>query len=81
MKKLECIIRPHKLEEVREALVAVDVHGMTVMEVQGFGRQRGHTEHYRGAHAASRGRCGFACYASRGSRGGGRLGGLAEEFV
>jgi hypothetical protein len=39
------------------------------------------TEHYRGAHAASRARCGFSCYASRGSRGGGRLGGLAEEFV
>jgi len=39
------------------------------------------TEHYRGAHAASRGQCGFSCYASRGSRGGGRLGGLAEEFI
>jgi hypothetical protein len=39
------------------------------------------TEHYRGAHAASRGQCGFSCYASRGSRGGGRLGGLAEEFL
>ncbi len=48
MKKLECIIRPHKLEEVREALDKVDVHGMTVTEVQGFGRQKGHTEHYRG---------------------------------
>jgi hypothetical protein len=39
------------------------------------------TEHYRGAHAASRTQCGFSCYASRGSRGGGRLGGLAEEFL
>ena len=39
------------------------------------------TEHYRGAHAASRAQCGFSCYASRGNRGGGRLGGLAEEFV
>lgn len=48
MKKLECIIRPHKLEEVREALSKVDVHGMTVSDVRGFGRQKGHTEHYRG---------------------------------
>ena len=48
MKKLECIIRPHKLEEVREALDKLDVHGMTVTEVRGFGRQKGHTEHYRG---------------------------------
>ncbi|MBI2815720.1 MAG: P-II family nitrogen regulator [Acidobacteria bacterium] len=48
MKKLECIIRPHKLDEVREALDRLDVHGMTVMEVQGYGRQKGHTEHYRG---------------------------------
>jgi nitrogen regulatory protein P-II 1 len=48
MKKLECIIRPHKLEEVREALDKVDVHGMTVTEVRGFGRQKGHAEHYRG---------------------------------
>jgi len=49
MKKVECIVRPHKLEEVREALLTVDVHGMTVSEVQGFGRQKGQTEHYRGA--------------------------------
>jgi len=49
MKKLECIIRPHKLQEVRGALDRLDVHGMTVMEVQGFGRQKGHTERYRGA--------------------------------
>ncbi len=48
MKKLECVIRPHKLEEVREALDKVDVHGMTVAEVRGFGRQKGHAEHYRG---------------------------------
>lgn len=48
MKKLECIIRPHKVAEVREALEKLDVHGMTVTEVRGFGRQRGHTEHYRG---------------------------------
>ncbi|OFV93420.1 MAG: transcriptional regulator [Acidobacteria bacterium RIFCSPLOWO2_02_FULL_61_28] len=48
MKKLECIIRPHKLEEVRDALDKMDVHGMTVTEVRGFGRQKGHTEHYRG---------------------------------
>ncbi|MBI4459629.1 MAG: P-II family nitrogen regulator, partial [Acidobacteria bacterium] len=42
------IIRPHKLEEVREVLDKVDVHGMTVTEVRGFGRQKGHAEHYRG---------------------------------
>jgi len=49
MKKLECIIRPHKLEEVRDALDKMDVHGMTVTEVRGFGRQAGQTEVYRGA--------------------------------
>ena len=49
MKKLECIIRPNKLEEVREALEKGGVQGMTVMEVQGYGRQLGHTEHYRGS--------------------------------
>src|SRR5262249_21736458 len=48
MKKLECIIRAHKLEEVRAALDSADVHGMTVTEVRGYGRQKGHTEHYRG---------------------------------
>jgi nitrogen regulatory protein P-II 1 len=48
MKKLECIIRAHKLEEVRDALDKADVHGMTVTEVRGYGRQKGHTEHYRG---------------------------------
>jgi nitrogen regulatory protein P-II 1 len=49
MKKLECVIRPNKLEEVKEALERVGVQGMTVMEVQGHGRQGGHTEHYRGS--------------------------------
>jgi nitrogen regulatory protein P-II 1 len=49
MKKVEAIIRHHKLEEVRDALVAAGFHGMTVTEVRGFGRQKGHTEIYRGA--------------------------------
>jgi len=49
MKKLECIIRPFKLEEVREALTEVGVRGMTISEVRGFGRSRGHTELYRGS--------------------------------
>lgn len=49
MKKLECIIRPFKLNEVREALMEVGVQGMTVSEVRGFGRQRGHKEIYRGS--------------------------------
>lgn len=49
MKKLECIIRPFKLDEVKEALNSVGVHGMTVSEVRGFGRSRGHTELYRGS--------------------------------
>jgi nitrogen regulatory protein P-II 1 len=49
MKKLECIVRPHKLDEVKSALEALGVHGMTVSEVRGFGRQKGHTEHYRGS--------------------------------
>ena len=49
MKKLECIIRPFKLEEVKEALSGVGVRGMTVSEVRGFGRSRGHTELYRGS--------------------------------
>src|SRR5689334_4569076 len=48
MKKIEAIVRHHKVEEVKEALVAVGLHGMTVTEVRGFGRQRGHTETYRG---------------------------------
>ena len=49
MKKIEAIIKPFKLDEVREALSEVGVTGLTVTEVKGFGRQRGHTELYRGA--------------------------------
>ena len=49
MKKMDLIIRPHKLDEVRDALTAIGVQGMTVTEVKGFGRQKGHTELYRGA--------------------------------
>ena len=49
MKKVEAIIKPFKLDEVKEALSQVGVQGMTVSEVKGFGRQRGHTELYRGA--------------------------------
>ena len=49
MKKIEAIIKPHKLDEVKEALEAVGVTGMTVSEVRGFGRQKGHTEIYRGS--------------------------------
>ena len=49
MKKIEAIIKPHKLEEVKNALEAVGVTGMTVSEVRGFGRQKGHTEIYRGS--------------------------------
>ncbi|MBB36944.1 MAG: transcriptional regulator [Hirschia sp.] len=49
MKKIEAIIKPFKLDEVKEALQAVGLQGMTVMEAKGFGRQRGHTELYRGA--------------------------------
>jgi len=49
MKKIEAIIKPFKLDEVKEALHAVGLQGMTVLEAKGFGRQRGHTELYRGA--------------------------------
>jgi nitrogen regulatory protein PII len=49
MKKIETIIKPFKLEDVKEALSAVGVEGMTVSEVKGFGRQKGHTEIYRGS--------------------------------
>ncbi len=49
MKLISCIIRPYKLDEVREALTQVGVSGLTVSEVRGFGRQKGHTELYRGA--------------------------------
>ena len=49
MKKIEAIIKPFKLEEVKENLGVAGVHGLTVIEVKGFGRQKGHTELYRGA--------------------------------
>ncbi|MDP5031481.1 MAG: P-II family nitrogen regulator [Paraglaciecola sp.] len=49
MKKLEAIIKPFKLDDVRESLAQIGVNGMTVTEVKGFGRQKGHTEMYRGA--------------------------------
>jgi nitrogen regulatory protein P-II 1 len=49
MKKVEVIIKPFKLDEVKEALGSIGVQGMTVMEVKGFGRQKGHKEIYRGA--------------------------------
>ena len=49
MKQVTAIIKPHKLDEVREALSAIGVQGLTVTEVKGFGRQKGHTEIYRGA--------------------------------
>jgi nitrogen regulatory protein P-II 2 len=52
MKLVIAVIKPFKLEEVRDALVAVGVHGMTVTEVKGYGRQKGHTEIYRGAEYA-----------------------------
>ena len=48
MKKIECIIKPFKLEEVKNALDQIGIQGMTVSEVKGFGRQKGHTEIYRG---------------------------------
>ncbi len=49
MKKIEAIIKPFKLDEVKEALGAIGIQGMTVTEVKGFGRQKGHKEIYRGA--------------------------------
>ena len=49
MKKIEAIIKPFKLDDVKEALGAIGVEGLTVTEVKGFGRQKGHTELYRGA--------------------------------
>ena len=49
MKLVKCIIKPFKLEEVKEALSEVGIEGMTVSEVKGFGRQKGHTEIYRGS--------------------------------
>ena len=49
MKKIEAIIQPHKLDEVKEALIGIGVEGITISEVRGHGRQKGHTEVYRGA--------------------------------
>ncbi len=49
MKLIKCIIQPYKLDDVKEALAGMKVQGMTVTEVKGFGRQKGHTELYRGA--------------------------------
>ncbi|MBI5745550.1 MAG: P-II family nitrogen regulator [Nitrospirae bacterium] len=49
MKKIEAVIKPFKLDEVKKALTDIHIEGMTVSEVKGFGRQKGHTEHYRGA--------------------------------
>ena len=52
MKLIMAIIKPFKLDEVRDALTAIGIHGMTVTEVKGYGRQKGHTEIYRGAEYA-----------------------------
>lgn len=52
MKKIEAVIKPFKLDDVREALTEIGITGMTVSEVKGFGRQKGHTEVYRGAEYA-----------------------------
>lgn len=49
MKRIEAIIKPHKLDDVKEALTAISVQGMTVSDVRGYGRQKGHTEIYRGS--------------------------------
>jgi len=49
MKKIEAIIKPHKLDDVKEGLTEIGIKGMTVTEVKGYGRQKGHTEIYRGA--------------------------------
>lgn len=49
MKKIEAIIKPFKLDEVKDALTALGIEGMTIIEVKGFGRQKGHTEIYRGS--------------------------------
>ena len=49
MKKIEAIVKPFKLDEIKEALQRIDIKGMTITEVKGFGRQKGHTEIYRGA--------------------------------
>lgn len=52
MKKITAMIKPFKLDDMREALSSIGIHGMTVSEVKGFGRQKGHTEVYRGAEYA-----------------------------
>ena len=49
MKKIEAIIRPFKLDEVKEAMIEEGIHGLTISEVRGYGRQKGHTETYRGS--------------------------------
>ena len=49
MKKIEAIVKPHKLDDVKSALTQVGIQGLTVTEVRGFGRQKGHKEQYRGA--------------------------------
>ena len=49
MRKIEAIVKPFKLDEIKEALSAIGIQGLTVSEVKGFGRQKGHTELYRGA--------------------------------
>ena len=49
MKKIEAIIKPYKLEDVKDGLMKIGIQGMTVLEVKGFGHQKGHTEAYRGA--------------------------------
>jgi len=49
MKLITAVIKPFKLDDVRDALYEIDIHGMTVTEVKGYGRQKGHTEMYRGA--------------------------------
>ncbi len=49
MKLVKCIVQPYKLDDVKEAITALNIHGMTVSEVKGFGRQKGHKEVYRGA--------------------------------
>ncbi len=48
MKKIEAIVRHHKVDEIKDALVKLGIHGMTISEVRGYGRQKGHTETYRG---------------------------------
>lgn len=49
MKKIECIVKPFKLDDVKEALAEIGITGMTITEIKGFGRQKGHTELYRGS--------------------------------